>query len=105
MKSVFEVFRSAARLYEVVDDVEVSGISMRETWGVVQDEVRIFRRGDLFLYIWVANFSTVLHSLQFEVSILPITLGAWMLQSTVKLPPKIALIRSDLPTPDYGPNE
>ena len=105
MKSVFEVFRSAARLYKVVDDVKVIGISVRETWGVVQNEVRISRRGDLFLYIWDADFSTVLHSLQFEVSRLPMTLSAWMLQSTVKLLPKIALIKLDLPTPDYEPNE
>jgi len=47
----------------------------------------------------------VLHSLQFEVSRLPMTLSAWMLQSTAKLIPKIALIRLDLPTPDYEPNE
>jgi hypothetical protein len=103
VKSVFEAFHLAARLYKVFDDVEIIATSMRETLGVVQNEVRILRRGDFVLDIWDAGFATVLHSLQFEVSRLPMTLSAWMLQSTAKLIPKIAFIRLDLPTPDYEP--
>ena len=51
MKSIFEVFRVAARLYKVLDDAEIIATSMRETLGVVQDEVRIVRGGDLLLDI------------------------------------------------------
>jgi hypothetical protein len=51
MKSIFEVFRLAARLYKVLDDVEIIATSMTEPLGVVQDETRILRRGDLFLDI------------------------------------------------------
>ena len=48
MKSIFEVFRLATRLYKVLDDVEITATSMTETLGVVKDEARILRRGDLF---------------------------------------------------------
>ena len=76
MKSIFEVLRLASRLYKVLDDVEIIATSMRETLGVVKDEARILRRGDLFLDICDAGFATVLHSLQSEVSGLPMTLSA-----------------------------
>jgi hypothetical protein len=51
VKSIFEGFRLAARLYKVLYDVEIIATSMRETLGVVQDEARILRRGNLFLDI------------------------------------------------------
>ncbi len=51
MKSIFEVFLLAACLYKVLDDVEVIATSMTETLGVVEDEARILRRGELFLDI------------------------------------------------------
>ena len=51
MKSIFEVFRLAACLYKVLDEVEVIATSMTETLGVVEDEARILQRGDLFLDI------------------------------------------------------
>jgi hypothetical protein len=38
----------AARLYKVLDDVEIIATSMTETLGVVKDEARILQRGDLF---------------------------------------------------------
>jgi hypothetical protein len=49
---------------------------MRETLGVVEDEARILRRGDLFLDIRDAGFATVLHCLQFDVSRLPTRMSA-----------------------------
>ena len=76
MKSIFEVCLLAARRYEVLDDVEIIATPMRETLGVVQDEARILWRGDLLLDIRDAGFATVLHSLLFEVSRLPMTLSA-----------------------------
>ena len=51
MKSIFEVFRLAVRLYKVLDDGEIIATSMRETLGVVHDEARILLRGDLALDI------------------------------------------------------
>ena len=51
MKSIFEVFRFAARLYKILDNVEIIATSMRETLRVVEDEARIMGRGDLFLDI------------------------------------------------------
>jgi hypothetical protein len=51
MKSIFEVFRLAARLYKVLDSVKIIATSMRETLGVVQDEARILRRFDLLIDI------------------------------------------------------
>jgi hypothetical protein len=51
VKSVFEAFRLAARLYKVLDDVKIIATSMRETLGVVQDEATILRRGDFILDI------------------------------------------------------
>ena len=76
MKSIFEVFRLAVRLYKFLDDAEIIATSMRETLGVVQDEARILLRGDLVLDIRLPGFATVLNSLQFEVSRLPMTLSA-----------------------------
>ena len=75
MKSIFEAFLLSARLYKFLDDAEILATSMRETLGVVQDEARILRRGDLFLDIRGAGFATVLNNLQFEVSRLPMTLS------------------------------
>ena len=51
VKSIFEVFRLAARLYKVLDDVEIIATPITETLGDVQDEMRILRRGDLSLDI------------------------------------------------------
>ena len=51
MKSIFEVFSLAARLYKVLDDVEIIATPITETLGDVQDEMRILRRGDLSLDI------------------------------------------------------
>jgi hypothetical protein len=51
VKSIFEVFLLAARLYKVLDDVEIIATSVTETLGVVQDEARIPRRFDLSLDI------------------------------------------------------
>jgi hypothetical protein len=51
VKSIFEVCPLAARLYKVLDDVEIIATSMTETLGVVQDDARILRRGELFLDI------------------------------------------------------
>ena len=76
MKSISEVFRLPVRLYKVFDDGEIIATSMRETLGVVQDEARILLRGNLLVNICFAGFATVLHSLQFEVSRLPMTLSA-----------------------------
>jgi hypothetical protein len=49
VKSIIGVCPLAARLYKVLDDVEIIATSMREILGVVQDEARILRRGDLVL--------------------------------------------------------
>jgi hypothetical protein len=76
VKSIFEVFRLAARLYKVLDDVEIIATSMTEPLGLVQDEARIQRRGDLLPDIWDAGFATVFHNLMFEVSRLPMILSA-----------------------------
>jgi hypothetical protein len=51
MKPIFEVCLSAAGLYKVLDDVQILATPMRETLGVVQDEVRNPPRGVLFLDI------------------------------------------------------
>jgi hypothetical protein len=51
VKSIFEVCPLAACHDEVLDEVEVITTSMTETLGVVEDEARILRRGDLFLDI------------------------------------------------------
>jgi hypothetical protein len=51
VKSIFEAIHLAARLYEVPDDAEILATSVRETLGVVEDEARILRRGDLLLDI------------------------------------------------------
>jgi len=50
VKSIFEVFRLAARLYEVLDEVEIIATSMRETLGTVQ-MMPGSSGGDLFLDI------------------------------------------------------
>lgn len=76
MKSISDIFTLAALLYKLLDDVEISPTSMRETLGVVQDETRILLRGELCPDIAFASFATVLHSLQFKVSKVPMTLGA-----------------------------
>lgn len=65
-----------ARLYKLLDDVEIIATSMTETLGIMQDEVRILGRGEPFLDIGDTGFATVLHNLQFEVSRLPMTLSA-----------------------------
>ena len=51
MKSIFEVFLLAARLYKVLDGGDIIATFMRETLGVVQDEARILRKGELLLDI------------------------------------------------------
>jgi hypothetical protein len=51
VKSIFEVRLLATHLYEVLDDVEIIATSMTETLGIMQDEARILRRGDLILDI------------------------------------------------------
>ena len=76
MQSIFEICHLIARLNKLLDDVEIIAISMTETLGVVQDEVRILGRGKPFLDIGHAGFATVLHSLQFEVSRLSMSLSA-----------------------------
>jgi hypothetical protein len=51
VESISEVCPLATRLYKVLDDVEITATSMTEPLGVVKDEARILRRGDLFLDI------------------------------------------------------
>jgi len=51
VKSIFEACPLALRIYKVLDDVEINAASMTEHLGVVQDEARILRGGDLFLDI------------------------------------------------------
>jgi hypothetical protein len=47
VKPVLEVRHLATPLYKLQDDVEIIGVSMRESLGVVKDESGILRRCEL----------------------------------------------------------